>query len=191
VEQTYLLGVSLSTLLCRDFAVEHPERVKGMIMCGPATSPYRSQRRGWLIRSWLAALDAGGPGALFDAAYPLVFGDRTIAQGGPAAYLALRERFLTSTPPRSCGRTCGDAGGGRRSRQAAGPERTRAAAHGDDDFGMGPSSLADLAALIRTPAWRRFRAAGTSLLRGAEAFETAAQRFLAEVESRTDMRAGA
>jgi len=39
VEQTYLLGVSLSTLLCRDFAVEHPERVKGMIMCGPPPAP--------------------------------------------------------------------------------------------------------------------------------------------------------
>lgn len=94
IERTYLLGTSISTLICRDFAVAHPERVAGVVLVGPSLSPWRSQRRRRIVRSWLAVLEAGGPEALFDLIYPIVFGDRTIAEGGSPAFLALRERFL-------------------------------------------------------------------------------------------------
>jgi 3-oxoadipate enol-lactonase len=94
IEQTYLLGTSISTLICRDFAAAHPERVKGLVLFGPVFNPVGSKRRKYLTRSWLKSLEAGGPGALFNHFYPLVFGDHTIENGGSAAYLALRERFL-------------------------------------------------------------------------------------------------
>lgn len=94
VERTYLLGTSISTLICRDFALAYPERVAGLVLVGPSLSPWPSQRRKRIVRSWLAVLEAGGPEALFDLIYPIVFGDRTIAEGGSAAFLALRERFL-------------------------------------------------------------------------------------------------
>jgi 3-oxoadipate enol-lactonase len=94
IERTYLLGTSISTLICRDFAAAHPERVKGLLLFGPVFNPVGSKRRKYLTRSWLKSLEAGGPAALFNHFYPLVFGDHTIENGGSAAYLALRERFL-------------------------------------------------------------------------------------------------
>jgi pimeloyl-ACP methyl ester carboxylesterase len=94
IERTYLLGTSISTLLCRDFAIAHPERVKGLVIFGPVFNPIGSRRRKHLTRSWLASLDQGGPAALFNHFYPLVFSDHTIEDGGSASYLALRERFL-------------------------------------------------------------------------------------------------
>lgn len=94
IERTYLLGTSISTLIARDFAAAHPERVKGLLMFGPLFNPVGSKRRKYLTRSWLNSLEAGGPAGLFNHFYPLVFGDHTIETGGSAAYLALRERFL-------------------------------------------------------------------------------------------------
>jgi 3-oxoadipate enol-lactonase len=94
IERTYLLGTSISTLVCRDFAAAHPERVKGLIVFGPVFNPLGNRRRKYLTRSWLASLEAGGPAALFNHFYPLVFSDHTIEDGGSATYLALRERFL-------------------------------------------------------------------------------------------------
>jgi pimeloyl-ACP methyl ester carboxylesterase len=94
IEHTYLIGTSISTLICRDFARAHPERVRGLVLLGPVFNPLGSKRRKYLTRSWLRSLEAGGPRALFDHFYPVVFGDHTIENGGSPAYLALRERFL-------------------------------------------------------------------------------------------------
>jgi 3-oxoadipate enol-lactonase len=94
IERTYLIGTSISTLICRDFAAAHPERVKGLVLTGPAMSPWGPGRRKRIVRSWLAGLEAGGPRGLFDLIYPIVFGDKMIAEGRGATYLALRERFL-------------------------------------------------------------------------------------------------
>jgi pimeloyl-ACP methyl ester carboxylesterase len=186
VQQTYLLGVSLATLLCRDFVVQNPERVKGMILCGPAISPYQSLRRSWLIRAWMAALESGGPGALFDAFYPLVFGDRTVAQGGSAAYLALRERFLTLNSKAQLRENL------RGTLEADDdPEKLRAIGcpvlllTGDNDFSMGRSSLHDLAALIPDARVRTIERCGhIPYFEAPEQFETLVQRFVTEVESR-------
>jgi pimeloyl-ACP methyl ester carboxylesterase len=94
IEQTYLVGSSISTLICRDFAVAYPDRVKGLVLMGPSMSPWGKGRRKRIVRSWLAALEAGGAPALFDLIYPIVFGDKLIAEGRSATHLALRERFL-------------------------------------------------------------------------------------------------
>jgi 3-oxoadipate enol-lactonase len=99
VERTYLVGTSISTLICRDFAVRCPDRVAGLVLAGPPFSPWGSTRRRRVTKSWLAALDSGGQRALFDLIYPLVFGDRALAEGGSGAYLALRERFLAINSP--------------------------------------------------------------------------------------------
>jgi 3-oxoadipate enol-lactonase len=94
IEKTYLLGTSMSTLICRDFALAHPERVAGMVLLGPVFNPLGSKRRKYLTKSWLRSLECSGPRGLFDHFYPLVFGDHTIENGGSPAYLALRDRFL-------------------------------------------------------------------------------------------------
>ncbi|MEV8637652.1 alpha/beta hydrolase [Streptosporangium sp. NPDC051023] len=94
IEQTWLLGTSSSTQLTRDFAIAHPERVRGLVFCGPTVHPSGGKRRKYLLRAWLDDLERGGLRALFDNFYPLVFADRTIEHGGTPSYLALRERFL-------------------------------------------------------------------------------------------------
>jgi 3-oxoadipate enol-lactonase len=93
LEQVYLVGTSTSTLIARDFALAHPERVKGMALVGPLFCPYGSRRRKFLTRSWLASLERGGVAGLFEHIFPLIYSDRTIEMGGTPAYLALRERF--------------------------------------------------------------------------------------------------
>lgn len=99
VERTYLVGTSISALICRDFAVRYPGRVAGLVLAGPPFSPWGSTRRRRITKSWLAALSAGGQRALFDLMYPLVFGDKALGEGGAGAYLALRERFLAINSP--------------------------------------------------------------------------------------------
>lgn len=93
IAQAYIVGTSTSTLIARDFALAHPERVKGMILVGPLFCPYGSRRRKFLTRSWLATLDRGGVAGLFEHIFPLIYSDRTIESGGSPAFLALRERF--------------------------------------------------------------------------------------------------
>lgn len=93
-QKTWLLGTSTSTLICRDFALLHPERVQGLVLVGPLFCPYGSRRRKLLTKSWLASLEHGGLKGLFAHIYPLVYSDRTIETGGSPGYLALRERFL-------------------------------------------------------------------------------------------------
>lgn len=94
IEKTMLLGTSVSTLIARDFANRYPERVSALVLVGPSFSAYGSRRRELLVKSWIRALDAGGPAALFANLYPQVFGDKAIAEGGAAGYLGLKERFL-------------------------------------------------------------------------------------------------
>jgi 3-oxoadipate enol-lactonase len=94
IEKTFLVGTSLSTLICRDFALAFGPRVAGLVLVGPMFGPFGHKRRRLLLRSWLASLEIGGPACLFDHLYPLFYSDRTIENGCTAAYLAVRERFL-------------------------------------------------------------------------------------------------
>jgi pimeloyl-ACP methyl ester carboxylesterase len=186
VQQTYLLGVSFATLFARDFSVENPDRVKGLIQCGPAISAYQSKRRYYMLKAWLAALEAGGPAGLFDACYPFLVGDWTIAQGGSAAYLALRDRFLAIHSKTQL----------RENLEGAleaddDPGKLRALKcpvlllTGDDDFSIGSSALKDQAALIPDARVETIERCGHApYVEAPEAFESAVQRFLAEVESR-------
>jgi 3-oxoadipate enol-lactonase len=99
IERTMLLGTSVSTLIARDFALRHPERVSALILVGPTFSAFGSRRRELLAKSWLRMLEAGGPAALFGNLYPQVLGDKAIQEGGAAGYLALKERFLALNSP--------------------------------------------------------------------------------------------
>ncbi|MFD0381908.1 alpha/beta fold hydrolase [Streptomyces stramineus] len=39
LDAVHLVGTSASTLICRDFAIRHPERVRSLVLTGPAFSP--------------------------------------------------------------------------------------------------------------------------------------------------------
>ncbi|MEV0358070.1 alpha/beta hydrolase [Nocardia sp. NPDC050697] len=149
IERTYLVGSSLSTVICRDFAVRHPDRVAGLVLVGPTFSPWGSKRRTRIMKSWLTTLEASGPRQLFDAMYPLVFGDRAQGMGGGAAYLALRERFLAINSAAQLRANLTDAlettADAEMLPRVAAPALLLA---GDDDFCISPSGLRALAGLM-------------------------------------------
>lgn len=90
----YLVGTSISTLIARDMALAHPDRVRALVLTGPAFSPYGPLRLRLLLRDWLNRLEHGGAAAVFNYLYPVVFSDLFVEGGGRANYLGLREHFL-------------------------------------------------------------------------------------------------
>ncbi|MFD9992051.1 alpha/beta fold hydrolase, partial [Bacillus cereus] len=95
IEQTYLIGTSASTLLARDFALAYPDRVRGIVLQGPAFNPVTGRRRRAITRSWMRTLEHGGIAALWDHLYSQVFSDRAMEAGGSALYLGMRELFTS------------------------------------------------------------------------------------------------
>jgi pimeloyl-ACP methyl ester carboxylesterase/thioester reductase-like protein len=94
LEDAYIIGTSISTLIARDLALRHSERVRGLVLVGPIYSPYGPLRYRLLMKDWRARLSDGGAATLFNYLYPTVFSDRAIGEGGRATYLGLRQRFL-------------------------------------------------------------------------------------------------
>lgn len=186
IEQTYLLGASISTLICRDYAIANPERVKGLIQCGPTISPYGSKRRDFMIKSWLRSLETGGPTALFDAFFPFVFGDKTIGQGGTAAYLALRERFLSlNSEAQLRANLEGSLEADDDPAKLAELTCPVLLLTGDDDYTNSPSALQDAADLMPDASVKLIERCGhVPYFEASEEFEAAVQEFIAEVESR-------
>ncbi|MEU9853263.1 alpha/beta fold hydrolase [Streptomyces sp. NPDC047974] len=187
IERTYLVGTSISTLICRDFANAHPERVAGLVLVGPPFSPRGSSRRRRVAKSWLAALDAGGPRALFDLIYPLVFGDKAIAEGGSGAYLALRERFLAINSAAQLRANLREAlGAGDQVERLASIEAPTLLLSGDDDFSTTESTLDATAEIMRSAAVEIIRECGhLPYFEQPEAFQDAVARFVASVEDGT------
>lgn len=99
VERTYLLGTSMSAMIARDFALAYPERVAGLLLVGPAFSPYGSQRRLALTRTWIYLLETGGMEVLYNHLYALCFSDFSQESGGGPMYLGFREVFLAVHSP--------------------------------------------------------------------------------------------
>jgi len=149
ITRTHLVGTSISTVICRDFAARYPERVSSLVLIGPPFSPLGSTRRDMITKSWLKALELGGPRNLFDTMYPLVFGDRAQALGGTSAYVALRERFLAVNSPAQLKANLAES-----LNSGSDPELLSAISApslllaGDDDFSIGPVSLRALAELM-------------------------------------------
>ncbi|MFG2985986.1 alpha/beta fold hydrolase [Streptomyces sp. NPDC048258] len=187
IERTYLVGTSISTLICRDFANAYPERVAGLVLVGPPFSPRGSSRRRRIAKSWLAALDAGGPRALFDLIYPLVFGDKAIAEGGSGAYLALRERFLAINSAAQLRANLREAlGAGDQVERLTGIEAATLLLSGDDDFSTTESTLDATAAIMPNAAVEIIRECGhLPYFEQPEAFQDAVARFVASVEGGT------
>lgn len=184
VEDAYLLGASLSTLIGRDFALAHAERVKGLILCGPSFSPWGSPRRRRLVKSWLASLRNGGTEALFDAFFPMVFGDKTLATGGNGAYLALRERFLAlNSTAQLEANLAGSLSASDDPALLAGIACPTLLLTGDDDFSCAPSVMAEIEALIPDCRSHLIPQCGhVPYFEAPDAFEAAVQAFIDEVE---------
>jgi 3-oxoadipate enol-lactonase len=94
LQDAYLVGTSISTMMAREAAIRHPSRVRGLVLMGPIYSPFGVLRYRLLMKDWRARLAAGGPMTLFNSIYPVVFSDQAVGEGGRPTYLALRQRFL-------------------------------------------------------------------------------------------------
>jgi pimeloyl-ACP methyl ester carboxylesterase len=190
VAKTYLLGTSLSTLICRDFAIAYPDRVLGLILVGPAFCAFGSKRLKYLTRSWLNSLEQGGPGALFDHMYPLIYNNRTIANGGTPAYLALRDRFLATNPHEqartnlSALLTANDDAAQLRRVQC--PTLLLA---GDGDFLSSPTALEAAARIMPQARVEMIPFAGhVPYVEATTAFENSVEQFIAEQEGGYEQR---
>ncbi|GAD87306.1 alpha/beta fold hydrolase [Nocardia asteroides] len=186
IEKTYLVGTSISTLICRDFAVAHPDRVAGLVLIGTPLSPWGSNRRRRIAKSWLTAVETGGPRALFDQIYPLVFGDKMLALGGNATYLALRERFLAMNTAEQLAENL------RESIDASDDvELLRSITapalllNGDDDFCNSPASLHALAEILPRASVEIIEGCGhLPFFEATDRFQASVADFVATTESR-------
>lgn len=193
IEEAYFLGVSFSTVFARDFAIENPDRVRALIQCAPAISAYGSKRRYYILKAWRAALEAGGPGALFDALYPFVFGDRQIARGGSATYIALRDRFMAVNSHAQLRTNLEGA------MQADDDPEKLAKLRcpvllftGDNDFNASRTCLEDQAELIPDARVEIIDRCGHApYVEDLDAFEQIVQKFVEEVEGREAASTGA
>jgi len=180
LEDAYLLGTSVSTLIARDVALSHSERVRGLIQVGPAYSPFGTLRYRLLIKDWRARLEAGGPLALFNYLYPLVFSDRAVEEGGRATYLGLRERFLALNSQEQI-EAC--LAGAVEAEDATPPPHPTLLMIGDGDAFWSPTTMA--AARAAQPATKGVVIAESGHLPFAEqtsAFEAAVLDFVGETE---------
>jgi 3-oxoadipate enol-lactonase len=186
VEDAYVLGVSFASMMARDFAYENQDRVKGLILCGPALSAYESKRRRHHLKNWLKVLESEGPKGLFAATYPFIVGDRAIAIGGTPAYLALRDRFLAL---QSKAQLRANLEGAMEADDD--PEKLRGMKcptllfTGDDDFNIGRGGLEDIAALMPDARVELIERCGhVPYFEQTEEFERIVQSFVTEVENR-------
>jgi 3-oxoadipate enol-lactonase len=184
IDRTALVGASASTLIARDFAIAHPDRVEALVLAGPIFSPTGGTRRRRLIRSWQRSLAAGGSAQLFDHIYPLVFSEQTIESGGNAGYLAIREHFLIVATPEQVGANL-EASLAMRDD----PARLRSircptlVVTGDADFLTSPTTLSGIEALIPRCSTSVLPFAGhVPFYEACEAFETTVGQFLADVD---------
>ncbi|MDG4794549.1 alpha/beta hydrolase [Micromonospora sp. WMMD1082] len=189
----HLVGTSVSTLICRDFAVAHPDAVAGMVLVGPVFNPFGGRRRAQLTRSWLRSLELGGPRALFDHLYPLLYAERTVEVGGAATYLALRERFLAHNTAAGLARSLRASLGG----DDGWAVLTRVVCPvslvvGGSDFFSSPASVAELARLMPDARSVVLPTAGhLAYVEAPAEFADLVARFVSEVEAARAIPIGA
>lgn len=147
--QVVLVGTSFSAVLCRDVALAYPDRVRGMVLAGPALSPWGKRRHRRIVSSWLTTLDTVGLSAMYDQLYPVVSGDYNAEVAGTAGFLGRKQGFLALHSAESV------RAGMAVSLTADGDPTllTRVQCPtllvvGDDDFGLGPTGVAELVKLL-------------------------------------------
>jgi 3-oxoadipate enol-lactonase len=187
IDQTYLLGHSVSARVCGEFILAHPARVKGVVFLAPSLSPWGAKRRSYLLRSWLKGLERDGPEGLFELFFPLVFTEDLLNTLGTPAYLALKERFLALNSPEQLRRNIS---GALDAEVKAQIELDRIAcpallATGDQDFLNSELSMRRMAEVMSNASLRIIKDAGhTPYFEQPLQFQRMVADFIAEQESR-------
>jgi pimeloyl-ACP methyl ester carboxylesterase len=147
--EVVLVGTSLSALLCRDIALAFPDRIRGLVLAGPALSPWGMRRHRAILRTWLRTLEDSGLPALYDQMYPLVSSDHAAERAGMPGFLGRKQSFLGLNTPEWI-----RAGIAVSLTAPADPALLARIACptllvvGDDDFALGASAVDELVALF-------------------------------------------
>ncbi|MCB2376587.1 alpha/beta hydrolase [Hymenobacter sp. BT635] len=97
LEQPTLVGLSTSTLICKRFALLHPEQLAGLVLVSPFFSPFGEARKKLLLTGWLHTLNMAGPDALFEQLYAQTLSCRTVQEGQEVAFLAQKAMFVNTS----------------------------------------------------------------------------------------------
>ncbi|MFE9870145.1 alpha/beta fold hydrolase [Micromonospora sp. NPDC005686] len=186
IESTYLIGVSSSTLLARDAALRHPDRIKGVVLAAPVFGPRGMRRQRQVQRAWLRTLQTHGVPALYEHLYPEVFSAEMNEFLGAPGFLGFREAFsaLSTVEDLVNGltRAMNDE---HKPEMLAGLQAPTLVVIGDDDFLLSPTGARELAEQLPDGRHEIMPKAGhIPYVDDAETFQDIVRRFVEEVESR-------
>jgi pimeloyl-ACP methyl ester carboxylesterase len=186
IESTYLVGVSTSTVLARDMALKHPDRIRGLILAGPVFGPRGMRRQRQVQRAWLRTLETHGIAALYEHLYPEVFSAEMNEFLGAPGFLGFREAFtaLSTVEDLTNGlnRSMNDE---HKPDMLAGIQAPALVVIGDDDFLLSPTGAAQLAAQFPDGRHEIMPTAGhVPYVDDAERFQAIVRAFVKDVESR-------
>lgn len=147
IESTYLIGVSTSTVLAREMAIKHPDRIKGIVLTGPVFGPKGMRRQRQVQRAWLHTLETRGVAGLYEHMYPEVFSAEMNEFLGSPGYLAFREAFSALSTVEDLVNGLSQAmKDEHKPEMLAGIQVPALVVVGDDDFLIGPTAARELAA---------------------------------------------
>jgi 3-oxoadipate enol-lactonase len=185
IDQTYLVSTSISTVLARDVALKYPDRVKGIVLAGPALGPRGMRRHRQIQRAWLLTLEHHGMAALYGHLYPEVFGAEMIEELGTPGFLGLRESFLALSTKEDLANGLKLALTGETSADLlAGIQAPALVVIGDDDILLSLSGAGELAGRFPNGRCEVMPGAGhLPFLDDAAGFQALVAKFVDEVES--------
>lgn len=185
IDKAYLLSTSISTVLARDVALKYPDRVKGIVLAGPALGPRGMRRHRLVQRAWLLTLEHHGMAALYAHLYPEVFGAEMIEELGTPGFLGLRESFLALSTKEDLTNGLKLALTGESSPDLlARVQAPTLVVIGDDDVLLSPSGAQELAAKFPDGRCEIMPGAGhLPFLDDASGFQALVAKFVDEVEA--------
>jgi pimeloyl-ACP methyl ester carboxylesterase len=186
IESTYLVGVSTSTVLARDMALKHPDRIRGLVLAGPVFGPRGMRRQRQIQRAWLRTLQTHGVAALYEHLYPEVFSAEMNEFLGAPGFLGFREAFTAlSTVEDLVNGLTRAMNDEHKPQLLADIQAPALVVIGDDDFLLSPTGAAELAAQFPDGRYEIMPKAGhVPYVDDAEHFQAIVRRFVTEVESR-------
>ncbi|SNR59349.1 alpha/beta fold hydrolase [Actinomadura mexicana] len=185
IESTYLIGSSTSTVFARDIALNHPDRVKGMVLAGPVFGPRGMRRQRQLQRNWLRTLESHGLAGMYEHFYPELFSSEMNEALGTPGYLGFREAFMAMATPEDL------ASGLRQSmRDNHSPDLPPRISTptlvivGDDDMLLSPSGAKELSEQFPNGCYEVMPKAGHQpYIDDAEGFQAIILKFIRDVET--------
>lgn len=186
IESTYLVGVSTSTVMARDMAIKHPDRIKGVVLAGPVFGPKGMRRQRQVQKAWLRTLESHGIAALYEHLYPEVFSAEMNEFLGAPGFLGFREAFSALSTVEDLvnglNRSMKDE---HKPEMLAGIQAPSLVIVGDDDFLLSPTGAEQLAAQFPNGRAEIMPTCGhVPYVDDAESFQALMRKFIEEVEGR-------